>query len=213
LIGTTNTSTSTSVTASSTHSITPSNPTQTAGSQATGYTFIRDLGIGMSGPDVQALQQLLNLAGFTIVATGAGSPGQEGTQFGSLTKAALIRFQKANGIAPATGYFGPKTRAFVANMSGAGSTQNSASSSVTFTRDLDVGATGEDVRALQQYLNTHGFIVSTSGAGSLGQETANFGPATWAALIKFQQAKGITPAVGYFGPKTRATIESTLPSR
>jgi peptidoglycan hydrolase-like protein with peptidoglycan-binding domain len=71
---------------------------------------------------------------------------------------------------------------------------------------LELGDTGEDVRALQEYLNAHGFPVALSGAGSPGDETNYFGLATQAALAKFQQTNGISPAVGYFGPKTRAFI-------
>ncbi|MDD5749492.1 MAG: peptidoglycan DD-metalloendopeptidase family protein [Patescibacteria group bacterium] len=77
-----------------------------------------------------------------------------------------------------------------------------------FTRDLKLGSTGEDVRELQKYLNQSGFIVSSSGAGSSGNETTYFGPATEAALIKFQQAKGISPAAGYFGSITRTFVNS-----
>jgi peptidoglycan hydrolase-like protein with peptidoglycan-binding domain len=76
----------------------------------------------------------------------------------------------------------------------------------TFNRNLTVGFTGEDVLRLQQYLNTHGFIVADSGPGSPGNETTMFGGLTRAALKKFQSSKGITPAVGYFGPITRAQM-------
>ena len=67
--------------------------------------------------------------------------------------------------------------------------------------------TGEDVKALQQWLNANGYRVAESGPGSPGNETSKFGGATRAALIKFQKAMGITPAVGYFGPKTRAAVK------
>jgi hypothetical protein len=80
----------------------------------------------------------------------------------------------------------------------------------SFIRDLEYGMTGEDVKGLQVYLNTHGFAVASSGPGSLGNETTMFGPATRAALIKFQQANSISPALGYFGPKTRAYVASHL---
>ena len=66
---------------------------------------------------------------------------------------------------------------------------------------------GADVKALQVYLNTHGYVIASSGAGSPGNETTKFGGATKAALIKFQKANGITPAAGYFGPKTRAAAK------
>lgn len=78
-----------------------------------------------------------------------------------------------------------------------------------FTRDLELGDEGEDVRQLQIYLNQNGFTVATNGAGSSGSETTYFGPATQAALIKFQQAKNISPAVGYFGPLTRNVVNSS----
>lgn len=79
---------------------------------------------------------------------------------------------------------------------------------LTFTRDLELGASGEDVRALQAYLNTKGFTVAVTGAGSAGEETTLFGPATKAALMRFQEAKGIAPAAGYFGPVTRAYVNA-----
>ena len=83
----------------------------------------------------------------------------------------------------------------------------SSSSSPSFTRDLTLGSTGPDVLALQRYLNANGFTVSVVGAGSPGNETTTFGPATRAALSRFQTSRGITPAAGYFGPKTRAFIQ------
>lgn len=76
-----------------------------------------------------------------------------------------------------------------------------------FTRSLTLGSTGSDVKALQVFLNSKGFTVSTTGAGSKGQESTYFGPATQRAVIKFQIANNITPAVGYFGPVTRSYIK------
>ena len=74
--------------------------------------------------------------------------------------------------------------------------------------DLETGSTGSEVQALQQYLNTHGYTVAESGPGSPGNETTRFGALTRAALIKLQEANGISPAAGYFGPKTRAFVEA-----
>ncbi len=81
-------------------------------------------------------------------------------------------------------------------------------SSYSFTRNLTVGSTGADVRALQQWLNANGYQVSASGAGSPGNETQYFGPATRTALAKYQAAVGISPAAGYFGPITRARVSA-----
>ncbi len=75
-----------------------------------------------------------------------------------------------------------------------------------FARNLEVGMTGEDIKALQQWLNQNGYRIAETGPGSPGNETTKFGGATKAALIKFQKAHGITPAAGYFGPKTRAAL-------
>jgi len=77
-----------------------------------------------------------------------------------------------------------------------------------FKADLTVGSLGSEVKALQQFLNSHGYTVALTGAGSVGNETTRFGAATRAALIKYQKAKGITPAAGYFGAKTRAAINA-----
>ncbi len=75
-----------------------------------------------------------------------------------------------------------------------------------FNRDLSIGMSGSDVRALQVYLNGHGFPVAITGPGSKGQETLLFGSQTQAALARLQAARGISPAVGYFGPVTRAYV-------
>ena len=77
-----------------------------------------------------------------------------------------------------------------------------------FQSDLHSGSVGSEVKALQQYLNAHGYPVAAAGAGSAGQETETFGAKTRAALILFQQSKGITPASGFLGPLTRAAINS-----
>lgn len=74
-----------------------------------------------------------------------------------------------------------------------------------FTRNLSLHATGDDVKALQQYLNTHGFVIATSGAGSPGKETTLFGTLTYKALVKFQKSIGWS-GTGFFGPMTREYI-------
>ena len=186
---------------------------QLAGLQGASTVFTRNLEVGGTGDDVLALQKFLNANGFAIAESGPGSPGNETTTFGGLTRAALAKFQEANGITPSVGYFGPKTRAAI-NAAAGGSaaipatpSASAAPSSTAFTRDLEVGATGDDVLALQAFLNANGFAIAESGPGSPGNETSTFGGLTRAALAKFQAANGITPAVGYFGPKTRVFIQ------
>jgi uncharacterized repeat protein (TIGR02059 family) len=82
-------------------------------------------------------------------------------------------------------------------------------STYKFLKDIPFGTQrSEDVRQLQIFLNSHNSLIALTGAGSPGKETSYFGPATRTALIKFQKANGITPSVGYFGPKTRNFINS-----
>jgi hypothetical protein len=76
--------------------------------------FTRNLTIGSVGKDVQALQSWLNAHQFPIAKTGAGSAGNETQEFGALTKAALAKWQASVGIVPASGFVGPKTRAYLA---------------------------------------------------------------------------------------------------
>jgi peptidoglycan hydrolase-like protein with peptidoglycan-binding domain len=91
-----------------------------------------------------------------------------------------------------------------------GTTTGSVTSAAVqvFKSNLTTGSLGSEVKALQTFLNSHGYTVANSGAGSPGNETTTFGAATRAALIKYQKAKGITPAVGYFGEKTRAAVNA-----
>ena len=82
--------------------------------------------------------------------------------------------------------------------------------SFEFTKDLFRGISDPEVLELQKFLNKNGYIVSTDGAGSIGNETDFFGPKTQAAVISFQKANGIKPALGYFGPITRTVVNSLL---
>jgi len=83
---------------------------------------------------------------------------------------------------------------------------NSVTNGYVFTRDLEFGMTGADIKELQKFLNAKGFVISATGAGSVGNETTLFGALTKNALIKFQIANKISPAVGYFGPLTRSAV-------
>jgi peptidoglycan hydrolase-like protein with peptidoglycan-binding domain len=64
------------------------------------------------------------------------------------------------------------------------------------------------VRTLQKRLNAKGFLVATVGAGSPGNETTFFGPATETAVKKFQNTYGIAPASGVVNAGTRTALES-----
>lgn len=76
----------------------------------------------------------------------------------------------------------------------------SSASAATFTRSLTIGSTGADVVALQSWLISKGYSIPAGATGYFGNQTK-------AAVAAYQAAKGITPAVGYFGPITRAQVE------
>lgn len=78
---------------------------------------------------------------------------------------------------------------------------------IKFTKNLKIGMIDKEVKLLQEYLNNNGYLVAKSGPGSKGKETTKFGAGTRNALIRFQKAKNIKPAVGYFGPTTRDLIK------
>jgi hypothetical protein len=79
----------------------------------------------------------------------------------------------------------------------------------TFNTNLTVGSKSADVMNLQKVLNMSAdTMVASTGAGSKGSETSTFGPATKAAVIKFQKKYGISPAAGYVGAITRAKLNS-----
>ena len=86
---------------------------------------------------------------------------------------------------------------------------STVSTGYTFNTNLTVGSKGADVMNLQKVLNMSAdTTVALTGAGSKGMETTTFGPATKAAVIKFQTKYGITPAAGYVGAITRAKLNS-----
>jgi YVTN family beta-propeller protein len=102
------------------------------------------------------------------------------------------------------------------NLFPASSSSPSVASTTTpmFGRLLKAGVTGPDVLALQQYLNSHGFPLASIGLGSRGHETDVFGPRTYNALLKFQEAHAadmlaplhLAKGTGMLGPSTSTFI-------
>jgi peptidoglycan hydrolase-like protein with peptidoglycan-binding domain len=78
---------------------------------AVSVVLTSDLTMGSTGAQVVTLQSFLESKGYLVMPVGVAKG-----YFGGLTRAALVKFQLANGISPAVGYFGPKTRAAVIAM-------------------------------------------------------------------------------------------------
>lgn len=96
-------------------------------------------------------------------------------------------------------------------------TTTSSSACFTFTRNQKLGDNGGEVMQIQKFLNSSPDTqIATMGAGSPGNETSHFGPATKAAVIKFQEKYaadiltpvGLTKGTGTWGAGSRAKANS-----
>ncbi len=83
---------------------------------STGTTFTQNLTVGSTGAEVVALQTMLVAQGHLVMPAGVAMG-----YFGSLTQAAVAKWQAANGVSPTAGYWGPISRA-KANMTSGGTT-------------------------------------------------------------------------------------------
>jgi hypothetical protein len=88
-----------------------------AASDSSGAALTSTLTLGVISPEVLTLQKILNTVGFTLATEGPGSPGNETTKFGALTRVAVRKFQCAklnicSGDEYSTGYglVGVRTR-------------------------------------------------------------------------------------------------------
>ena len=142
------------------------------------FVFKTDFKLGDVHEDIRVFQKYLNNNGFVLAQSGPGSVGSETNYFGSVTKAALTKFQQAKGLS-ITGNLDLQTRNYL----------NGTTTKVTtfvFNRDFKPGDIHEDIRQLQKYFNNNGFVLASSGPGSPGRETNYFGTITKTTLIKFQ---------------------------
>ncbi len=76
-------------------------------------------------------------------------------------------------------------------------TTTATSGSCAFTRSLTIASTGADVTCLQKALIAGGYSIPVGATGYFGTQTR-------AAVLAWQKAKGVTPAVGFFGVNSRA---------
>lgn len=74
------------------------------------------------------------------------------------------------------------------------------------TKDLTIGSRGDQVEILQKYLEDEGYLVMPAGVAY-----GYFGALTKSAVAKWQADNGVTPAAGYFGPKSRAMYATLNP--
>ena len=89
----------------------------------------------------------------------------------------------------------------------------------SFTQNLSQGSRGRDVRYLQILFNKdRATQVSQTGAGSPGNETEYFGPATFNAALRFQEKYadevlkpiGLSRPTGFVGSRTREKLNAIL---
>ena len=89
-------------------------------------------------------------------------------------------------------------------LAGASAPAAAVAGKCSFTKALTVGAKGDDVMCLQQYLTGTGHFTYSGGA------TGYFGGVTKAAVAAWQSANGVSPAVGYFGSLSQAKYSSVV---
>ena len=78
-----------------------------------------------------------------------------------------------------------------------GSSVGGSASSCSFTKDLTMKSAGSEVTCLQKALIAGGYSIPAGATGYFGSQTRT-------AVIAWQKALGVSPAVGYFGAISRA---------
>lgn len=183
-----------------------------AGSYASNFTLADVL---HDYPNAKVIGLVLSMGSYndsqTVEADNLQLTGSNGTTQYSFEPDAT-QGNPGGGITPrfASSFGGGSSGQIITNTNQQGSTGTKevlGASTYNFTRDLRLGMSGDDVTALQQFLIQNGYSIPAGATGYFGLQTQ-------AALSKFQLDNGITPAVGYFGPITRAlvntgTIETT----
>jgi hypothetical protein len=198
------------------------------------YTWTRNLKIGDRGADVLALLKTLNKEGLLNNSTEGlyGSADQATIDEGGAS--AVVGFQEKyaseiltpNGLSHGTGYVGASTRAKLNKLYGCSSPYASpsptplpnssphplppTSACYPFNNNLTIGSTGVDVVALQTWLIANGFEIPAISTGGVAK--GYYGLATAQAVSKYQISSGLLTSndqsLGYFGPSTRAKLNS-----
>ncbi|KAB8334527.1 peptidoglycan-binding protein [Scytonema tolypothrichoides VB-61278] len=142
--------------------------------------------VGSTGSQVSEIQRCLSKLGYY--------KGPVTGKFASLTRDAVIRFQRANGL-PTVGFVGARTQQLLQSQCQSRRPGGSVSSG------LQPGSSGQAVIRLQQDLQRLGYFN--------GPITGNFGPETQQAVIRFQESRGIR-ADGIVGARTEEAIRVVL---
>lgn len=157
------------------------------------FHFVRTWQKGDKDIEIEHLQEIL-------VADKDSYPEKYVTgYFGSLTQAALKRFQAKHGLSQ-TGIVDVATQSKLNTVSHSETKLNIPMDVVVFNTDLKRGDRGEAVKDLQQYLIYEGSYVEAIMSGYFGNYTHN-------AVKTFQAKYGISPVSGFVGYKTRHRMQ------
>ena len=134
----------------------------------------RTLREGMGGQDVLYTQDRLAALGYLT--------GISDGQYGAATKAAVLAFQKKNGLS-ADGVLGTNTRKRLFSEGAIGAKETSQPDGVG-ERKLTLGMKGDDVKSVQTKLIALGYLT--------GKADGVYGTATESAIRRFQTRNGLT---------------------
>ena len=134
----------------------------------------RTLREGMGGQDVLYTQDRLAALGYLT--------GISDGQYGAATKAAVLAFQKKNGLS-ADGVLGTNTRKRLFSEGAIGAKETSQPDGVG-ERKLTLGMKGDDVKSVQKKLIALGYLT--------GKADGVYGTATESAIRRFQTRNGLT---------------------
>lgn len=186
----------------------PGSPTGNAQVTTVLPTLSRSLLYGSSGSDVLAMQKALLELGYNV--------GPADGEYGSMTEAAVYEFQRKQGLI-VDGWVGEQTwdilRKLTQRVSNIASQTAQTSSnqtadpaavsavSLSISRDLSYGSNGNDVKELQQALQSLGFDV--------GGIDGAFGSLTNNAVLAFQRKYNLVED-GIVGSYTIASMKKAL---
>ncbi len=128
--------------------------------------------------------------------------------FAGVTVSAMTASQ-AQALVASLGITGASATALVAALTTSDSTTTTSGSCPTFSTALMLGSKGADVTKLQVVLNSDAdtaLAVAAGTTGSAGHEGTSFGPATKAAVMKFQMKHHVSPTSGRVGPLTMSVL-------